>query len=81
MRNSMVLLLGFLLVSMAGCSSMQPHEDYGKSTEYNKLVQTYDLNAPMRDHPDVVMDGQKAADAVTRYRGASHKAETNELVK
>lgn len=76
MANKTHMLLLILAVTASqGCSRMALHEDYGKSVAKNKLLQTVNVSAPQESHPEVMMDGQKAADVVNNYRNEGPEAE------
>jgi hypothetical protein len=56
-------------------------EDYGKSVSKNILLQTENLSASQESHPDVKMDGQKAAQVVDNYRNETPKADAADLTQ
>lgn len=82
MRNkTRLLLLLTVLVLPLGCSRMTLHEDYGKSVSKNMLLQTVNISASQESHPDVKMDGQKAADVVSNYRKEGPEVDAEDLTK
>jgi hypothetical protein len=60
---------------------MALHENYGKSVSKNTLLQTENVSASQESHPDVKMDGQKAADVVSNYRKERPEADAADLTK
>ncbi|MCW8917649.1 MAG: hypothetical protein OQL08_02380 [Gammaproteobacteria bacterium] len=76
-----LLLLLIVAAVPLGCSHMTMQENHGKSVSKNTLMQTVNLSASQESHPDVKMDGQKAADVVRNYRKESPKADTADLTK
>ncbi|MEN8169060.1 MAG: hypothetical protein ABFS08_02425 [Pseudomonadota bacterium] len=82
MDNKMRMLLLLVIVAVPlGCSRMALHEDHGKSVSKNTTLQTVNISASQESHPDVKMDGQKAADVVNNYRNESPKADDADLTK
>lgn len=79
-KTRLLLLLMVAAVPL-GCSHKTMHENYGKSVSKNTLMQTVNLSASQESHPDVKMDGQKAADVVRNYRKETPKADTADLTK
>lgn len=82
MANNTRMLLLFMVAALPlGCSRMAMHEDYGKSVSKNILLQTENVSASQESHPDVKMDGQKAAGVVTNYRKEKPEVDTTDLTK
>lgn len=75
------LLILSVVVMPLGCTQMSLHEDYGKSVHKNTVYQTVNLSASRDSHPDVKMDGQKAAEVVDNYRSETPKVDATELTK
>ena len=82
MTNKTRLLLLLMVAAVPlGCSRMTLHEDYGKAISKNTLLQTVNVSAPQESHPDVKMDGQKAADVVSNYRQQKPEVDAEDLTK
>ena len=82
MSNKTRLLLLLAIVALPlGCSRMTLHEDFGKSVSKNTLLQTVNISASQESHPDVKMDGQKAADVVSNYRKEGPEVDSADLTK
>ena len=80
-NKTRILLLLTIVAVPLGCSRMTLHEDYGKSVSKNTLLQTVNISAPQESHPDVKMDGQKAADVVINYRNEGPEVDSTDLTK
>ena len=80
-NKTRILLLLTIVAVPLGCSRMTLHEDYGKSVSKNTLLQTVNISAPQESHPDVKMDGQKAADEVSNYRKEGPEVDSADLTK
>ena len=80
-NKTRILLLLTIVAVPLGCSRMTLHEDYGKSVSKNTLLQTVNISAPQESHPDVKMDGQKAADVVSNYRKEGPEVDSTDLTK
>ena len=80
-NKTRILLLLAMVTLQFGCSRMSLHEDYGKSVSKNMLLQTVNVSASQESHPDVKMDGQKAADVVSNYRKERPEADSTDLTK
>ena len=80
-NKTRILLLLTIVAVPLGCSRMTLHEDYGKSVSKNMLLQTVNISAPQESHPDVKMDGQKAADVVSNYRKERPEVDSTDLTK
>lgn len=80
-NNMRILLLTMVVAVPLGCSRMALDEDFGDSVHKNTLLQTVNVSAPQESHPDVKMDGQKAADVVKNYRREGPEAETAVMTK
>jgi hypothetical protein len=77
-----MLLLSMFVAAQFGCSSsMTMHEDYGDAVSRNMLMQTLNVSAPQESHPEVKMDGQKAAHVVDNYRNEGPEVDTSDLTK
>jgi uncharacterized protein YcfL len=79
--NMRILLLVVVASVPLGCSHMTMHEDYGKSVHKNTMLQTLNISASQESHPDVKMDGQKAADVISNYRKERPEVDTADLTK
>ena len=79
-KTRMILLLTAAAVQF-GCSHMTMDEDYGKSVSKNTLLQTLNVSASQESHPDVKMDGQKAAKVVDNYRSERPEVDDEDLTK
>jgi hypothetical protein len=80
-NNTRLILLLMVVALPLGCSRMALHENYGKSVSKNTLLQTENVSASQESHPDVKMDGQKAADVVSNYRKERPEADAADLTK
>ncbi len=80
-NKTRILLLLTIVAVPLGCSRMSLHEDYGKSVRKNTLLQTVNISAPQESHPEVKMDGQKAADVVSNYRKERPEVDAEDLTK
>ena len=76
-----ILLLLSMVVLQLGCSRMTLHEEFGYSVSKNKLIQTVNVSASQESHPDVKMDGQKAAGVVSNYRNEGPEVDSADLTK
>jgi hypothetical protein len=79
--NMRYILLFLVLAIQLGCSRMAMNEDYGKSVKTNTVLQTVNISAPEESHPDVKMDGQKAAKVINNYRKEGKEAESGVMTK
>lgn len=79
-KTRILLLLAMVAVQL-GCSRMSLHDDFGKSVSKNMLLQTVNVSASQESHPDVKMDGQKAADVVSNYRNEAPEVDSADLTK
>lgn len=73
------LMLLVAVVALAGCSRGPLHKDFGNSVKKNTVLQTVNISAPQESHPDVKMDGVKAADVVKNYRKETPKVTDEKL--
>lgn len=80
-NKTRILLLLAMITLQFGCSRMTLHEDFGKSVKSNALLQTVNVSASQESHPDVKMDGQKAADVVSNYRKERPEVDSADLTK
>lgn len=80
-NKTRILLLLAVVTLPLGCSRMTLHQDYGKSIAKNTLLQTVNVSASQESHPDVKMDGQKAADVVSNYRKERPEVDSTDLTK
>ena len=80
-NKTRILLLIAMVALQLGCSRMTLDQDYGKSIAKNTLLQTVNVSAPQESHPDVKMDGQKAADVVSNYRKERPEVDSDDLTK
>ncbi len=80
MPNKFMLMIAAGII-LSGCSTGVLDSDYGKAVKTNAILQTENINAPEESHPEIKMDGQKAADVIVNYRKEGPEADTSELTK
>lgn len=82
MANKMRMLLPLVVAAIPlGCSTAVLHEDHGNAVSKNIILQTENISASQESHPDVKMDGQKAAAVVDNYRNEGPEADSEDLTK
>jgi len=79
--KSVLAIVSLTVLITAGCTQMSLREDFGKSTEKNRVVQTMNPAAEYQTAPPTTLDGQKAEKVIQEYRQENSEAPTEVMTQ